>query len=77
MSVSTRTLNAMTEGGWIRRMFEIGIELKRKFGDNNVFDLSLGNPIMEPPAELLDGLQRMVTSTATRTPSSFRPTPIL
>lgn len=65
MSVSTRTLNAMTEGGWIRRMFEIGIELKKEFGDNNVFDLSLGNPIMEPPAELREGLERMVTSTAT------------
>ena len=64
MAVSTRTLKAMEEGGWIRRMFEVGIELRQRFGDDNVFDLSLGNPIMEPPPELLDELRRVAASTA-------------
>jgi len=41
----------MAEGGWIRRMFEEGIALRKKFGENNVFDLSLGNPVVEPPEE--------------------------
>lgn len=31
-------------------MFEEGIALKKKFGERNVFDLSLGNPIVEPPS---------------------------
>lgn len=49
----------MEEGGWIRRMFEVGIALKAQYGDANVFDLSLGNPIMEPPAEFHDELRRI------------------
>ena len=49
----------MEEGGWIRRMFEVGITLKAQYGDENVFDLSLGNPIMEPPAEFHDELRRI------------------
>jgi aspartate aminotransferase len=30
-------------------MFEEGIALKKKYGEENVFDFSLGNPIIEPP----------------------------
>ena len=49
MAVSKKIKKYMTEGGWIRKMFEEGIALKKKFGERNVFDLSLGNPIVEPP----------------------------
>lgn len=34
----------------IRRMFDAGAELKAKFGAENVFDFSLGNPDLPPPA---------------------------
>ena len=37
-------------------MFEEGIRLKTEFGEENVFDLSLGNPVVEPPQELIDAL---------------------
>ena len=30
-------------------MFEEGVELKKKYGDENVFDFSLGNPNLDPP----------------------------
>ena len=40
-------------------MFEEGIELKRQFGDENVFDLSLGNPVIQPPREFFDELRRI------------------
>ena len=50
----------MVEGGWIRRMFEEGIALKKKYGESNVFDLSLGNPVMEPPDEFRRELRRWV-----------------
>jgi aspartate aminotransferase len=40
-------------------MFEEGIELKQKYGQENVFDLSLGNPVMEPPAEVHRELQKL------------------
>jgi len=46
----------MENSSWIRKMFEEGIRLKKEFGDENVFDLSLGNPVMEPPAEVRKAL---------------------
>lgn len=50
----------MSEGSWIRRMFEEGATLKQRYGEENIFDLSLGNPIMEPPAEFHRELRRLV-----------------
>ncbi len=41
----------MEVGSWIRRMFEEGIAMKKQYGAENVYDLSLGNPVMEPPPE--------------------------
>ena len=64
MSVSKRTILAMKEGGWIRRMFEVGAELTQRYGADKVFDLSLGNPIMEPPDELVAEMHRVTGSGA-------------
>jgi len=50
----------MAEGGWIRKMFEEGIALKKRFGESNIFDLTLGNPVMEPPDEFRQELRRWV-----------------
>ena len=36
----------------IRRMFEAGAELKKRFGEDAVCDFSLGNPDLEPPDEV-------------------------
>ena len=36
----------------IRRMFEAGIELKKTYGEDNVYDFSLGNPDLPPPPEI-------------------------
>lgn len=41
-------------------MFEIGIQLRKERGPGNVFDFSLGNPDVEPPAEVLAALRRIV-----------------
>ena len=49
----------MERGSWIRRMFEEGMALKQAHGEENVFDLSLGNPVMEPPPEFFDELRRI------------------
>lgn len=57
MAVSKKIKNFMEQGSWIRRMFEEGIALKQQYGEDNVFDLSLGNPIMEPPQEFFDELR--------------------
>ncbi len=60
MAVSRKLQQQMVEGGWIRKMFEDGIALKKKYGESNVFDLSLGNPVVEPPEEFLRDLLRWV-----------------
>ena len=44
-------------------MFEEGAELKRRYGEENVFDLSLGNPVMEPPARFNEELKKLVNQT--------------
>jgi len=50
----------MVEGSWVRKMFEEGAVLKQRYGEDNVFDLSLGNPVMEPPPEFDHELKRLV-----------------
>ncbi len=37
-------------------MFEEGTKLKARFGEENVFDFSLGNPDIEPPREFKEAL---------------------
>ena len=59
MAVSNKIRGLLEQGSWIRRMFEEGAELKQKFGEENVFDLSLGNPILEPPEEFFAELRRI------------------
>jgi aspartate aminotransferase len=41
-------------------MFEEGAIFKQRYGEENVFDLSLGNPVMEPPPEFEEELKRRV-----------------
>jgi aspartate aminotransferase len=45
-------------------MFEEGAELKKKYGADNVFDFSIGNPDLEPPPAFHETLQRLVTEDA-------------
>jgi aspartate aminotransferase len=59
MTVSQKVRKHMEEGGWIRRMFEAGIALKARYGEDHVFDLSLGNPVVEPPEEFQRELLRL------------------
>ena len=50
--VSAQIKDQMASASWIRKMFEKGIELKKKVGADKVFDFSLGNPDIPPPAAL-------------------------
>ena len=59
MGVSKKIQDFMERGSWIRKMFEEGIALRQKYGEENVFDLSLGNPIMQPPPEFFEELRRI------------------
>ncbi len=59
MPISDNVRASVEQGGWIRRMFEAGIALKAQYGENNVFDLSLGNPVVEPPEQFRRELRRL------------------
>ena len=64
MAVSQKVRRFMDEGGWIRGVFEEGLALKARIGADKVFDLSLGNPVMEPPQEFHDELKRLANAPA-------------
>ena len=59
MSVSRTIAAQMQRASWIRRMFEIGIQLRRERGAGRVFDFTLGNPDVEPPESVLAALRRI------------------
>ncbi|MFC1864212.1 pyridoxal phosphate-dependent aminotransferase [Chloroflexota bacterium] len=59
MSISDRVRKGMEHGSWIRRIFEEVANLKEQYGEENIFDLSLGNPVVEPPVEFRQELRRL------------------
>ena len=64
MALSEKVKRFAEEGGWIRRMFEAGITLKQRHGEDKVFDLSLGNPVVEPPPQFHQELRRLAQNPA-------------
>lgn len=65
MAISRKIEGFIAQSSWIRKMFEDGERLKREFGNEKVFDFSLGNPNVDPPPEFADLLTEV---TADRTP---------
>ena len=59
MAISKKVREQLQGASWVRRMFEEGEELKRQFGAENVYDFSLGNPDLEPPASLKKALREL------------------
>jgi len=49
---------AVSGSSMIRKMFEEGIRLKSIYGEENVYDFSLGNPDLAPPAEVIAAMHR-------------------
>ena len=64
MAISKKVNGFMENSSWIRKMFEEGIRLKKEFGEENVFDLSLGNPVIEPPQKVQDALVQAAKDTS-------------
>ncbi len=63
MSASKKIQTAITQASWIRKMFEEGAARKAVYGEENVFDFSIGNPNLEPPAEFKQILKDLVNDT--------------
>jgi aspartate aminotransferase len=66
MCISRAIAGQMERSSWIRRMFEIGIQLRQDRGAENVFDFSLGNPDVEPPEAVIAALRRVVAQNRPR-----------
>jgi aspartate aminotransferase len=62
MIVSKAVADNLGRASWIRRMFEEGARLKQERGADKVFDFTLGNPEVEPPAAVLEAARRILAS---------------
>jgi aspartate aminotransferase len=60
MSISRQIEKSIEGSSWVRQMFEKGIELKKQFGEDQVCDLTLGNPVFEPPVQVTDVLGDLI-----------------
>lgn len=49
MSISQKVKASFSQSSMIRKMFEEGPIMRKKFGADKVFDFSIGNPNVEPP----------------------------
>jgi aspartate aminotransferase len=67
MTISHAMAEQMQRSSWIRRMFEIGIQMRQERGPENVFDFSIGNPDVEPPPAVIEALRRVVEANRPRT----------
>ena len=59
MAISKKIQGFIADSSWIRKMFEEGVSLKKQYGAENVFDFSLGNPNLEPPARFKELLRQV------------------
>ncbi|ABA89129.1 amino acid aminotransferase, putative [Syntrophotalea carbinolica DSM 2380] len=59
MAISTKVSGFIERASWIRKMFEEGSRLKAIYGEDQVFDFTLGNPSTEPPKAFNKALQEL------------------
>lgn len=54
MAVARKIAGFIAKSSWIRKMFEEGERMRQEIGADKVYDFTLGNPDVEPPAEFHD-----------------------
>ncbi len=64
MPLSRRIERDIKNASKIRELFEAGMELKKIHGEMNVADLSIGNPVVEPPEEFVDAVSGLIQERA-------------
>lgn len=62
MTISKKIEDIISRASFIRKMFEEGAQLKAKYGPENVYDFSLGNPNLPPPEKFNELLRDTVDS---------------
>ncbi len=58
--ISNKMRTMILNNSTIREMFEEGKRLASIYGEENVFDFSIGNPNVEPPEEIKSIIKRIV-----------------
>lgn len=56
MPIAHKIKASIERSSWIRKMFEEGDRLRAQYGAENVYDFTIGNPSVEPPAKLHEQL---------------------
>lgn len=59
---SKKIVRNLEKSSWIRVMFEEGNRLAQIYGQDKVYDFSLGNPFGEPPIEVQEALKKHILS---------------
>jgi len=62
MAIAKGIQKSLEGSSLIRKMFEEGARRKQEFGADQVFDFSLGNPVFEPPKQVIDSLVAVLQS---------------
>jgi len=60
MAIAEEIQKSLEAASAIRKMFEEGAKMKAAFGDENVFDFSLGNPDLEPPEAFFSTIKKFM-----------------
>lgn len=74
ISQKVKAIVESPSNGVIRKMFEEGALLKAKYGAQNVYDFSIGNPDLDPPKKVFDAVQK-VASDNTHLRHGYMPNP--
>lgn len=59
MAISKKIETFLSSASWIRKMFEEGERLRKIYGADQVYDFTLGNPNVEPPAAFKEALKKL------------------
>jgi aspartate aminotransferase len=62
MFMSEKIRKGMESGSWIRKMFDEGNIMKKRYGADKLFDLTLGNPMVEPPEAFFVELKKLANN---------------
>ncbi|WP_092470755.1 pyridoxal phosphate-dependent aminotransferase [Desulfotruncus arcticus] len=59
MSISQKITEDLSKPSWLRKLFEEGERLKSIYGEDKVYNFTIGNPGVEPPAAFHEELKRI------------------
>lgn len=62
MAIAKKINGFISQSSFIRKMFEEGVRLKERYGADNVYDFSLGNPNVDPPEAVCRRIEELASA---------------